>query len=1085
MSRNDAEDFAQRLYARVPAHYRGYDTEQGGPLLALLRVVGRQVAVLRQDIDFLWDNFFVETCEDWVVPYLGALVGTNLLARPVGQSNRLDVRRTVLWRRSKGTPGMLRSLAGAISGWPADLDEFFDSLGWSQNLNHLRLNRPLTMGLRAPGPLDELGRAGDPWAHAADFKTARPVDSSRTTGEALGMSRAAWGTPGRYQVKNVGVFVRRLPTFKVLGATPAAAAPGVAVPAAAAVFTFDPLFRGVPLFVEQTGAPLSRAAFHTAPWETFGTDVAVRQFGVLLASDASPVPEPSSSRTAFTFGQAAAGLALHPTAGLRLISPGSLSRGGVHFVITALWVNDDGSAPTVLGTFSTFHAALGDGDAFHPQPATAVKGTGRLAVAVEPGHPGPDRPKLFPSRAARFPGAIIAVRAQRTGALHAADGLYVYLPPAHVAPGKPAQYLVADDGSTYDFSIRALARASDGQVYPPRALSPSTAPAYEFTALNRAERGMLLPDPARFGGAQVLVQAELFTRNLQPPDGAGLFLTLGAVATAPLAAAAFPDLSAPANWPAFVYAPAKATLTGLTVPPASAPPVLCVQVRPLAGAFLPAAEVVLVNRDGQALLVYLPEVGSATADGVRLLVADDGSTYQIPPDVEVQKRLLTEGSFGGLTLARAAAGQALPLPDTWPMQQRRAVAVDLCRFERNALLAPGELGVDPEHGLFAFPPGDPAIGQPGLSVDYTEAFSDGVGARTFDRSADVVRPATRLVAQSGDSGSPLANDLTHAPLHRSIADALAAAINNDVIEIVDSSTYASATETVLQPPAAVTNLSLRAGADQRPCLSYYDAQGAPTPNSLRVASTLQSLELDGLLMSGGALRVDATVGQLRLTACTLDPNSSFDGNLLATPVDPSSPTVVTLLRCITGGLRLAAGVTRLVAADTIIDQQGGLAACGLAPAGALAGPAPPAGDVQLERVTVLGRVRAAKLTASECLLCDLARVDDQQTGCIRFSRIEPGSVLPGRYQCLPAEAHGAAGASVPRFAPVFTSLRFGQPGYAQLAAGCPPELLSASEAGSEIGAFAVALNTLRLANLQIKLAEFLPVGIRALIIAET
>ena len=34
MKRNDAEGFAQRLYARVPGHYRGFDAERGQPLLA-------------------------------------------------------------------------------------------------------------------------------------------------------------------------------------------------------------------------------------------------------------------------------------------------------------------------------------------------------------------------------------------------------------------------------------------------------------------------------------------------------------------------------------------------------------------------------------------------------------------------------------------------------------------------------------------------------------------------------------------------------------------------------------------------------------------------------------------------------------------------------------------------------------------------------------------------------------------------------------------------------------------------------------------------------------------------------------------
>jgi hypothetical protein len=70
-------------------------------------------------------------------------------------------------------------------------------------------------------------------------------------------------------------------------------------------------------------------------------------------------------------------------------------------------------------------------------------------------------------------------------------------------------------------------------------------------------------------------------------------------------------------------------------------------------------------------------------------------------------------------------------------------------------------------------------------------------------------------------------------------------------------------------------------------------------------------------------------------------------------------------------------------------------------------------------------------------------------------------------------------------APLFNARRFGRPDYMQLTTGCPPEILTASEAGAEVGAFATALNTIRLNNLEIKLREFLPVGLSALVIAET
>jgi len=226
MSGNDAVDVTQRLYGCIPENYRVYDQEQGQPLLALVQVIAEQVANLRQNLDDLWDDFFIETCQDWVVPYIGALVGTNLLANPVGRSNRLEVRYTVLWRRSKGTVAMIEALANEISGWSADIAEFFRALGWSQNMNHLRLDRALTPDVRDPYVLSLLGRANDPFAHAADFKPANDLDQARTTQRSPVIGRAGWGTPGRYQIKNIGLFMRRLAVFAVHGATPAATDPG-------------------------------------------------------------------------------------------------------------------------------------------------------------------------------------------------------------------------------------------------------------------------------------------------------------------------------------------------------------------------------------------------------------------------------------------------------------------------------------------------------------------------------------------------------------------------------------------------------------------------------------------------------------------------------------------------------------------------------------------------------------------------------------------------------------------------------------------------------------------------------------------
>ncbi len=69
---NQNPDF---LFDLIPVIYRLRDAAQGAPLQALLRVIAEQAGVVEQDIAQLYENWFIETCDDWVVPYIGALVG--------------------------------------------------------------------------------------------------------------------------------------------------------------------------------------------------------------------------------------------------------------------------------------------------------------------------------------------------------------------------------------------------------------------------------------------------------------------------------------------------------------------------------------------------------------------------------------------------------------------------------------------------------------------------------------------------------------------------------------------------------------------------------------------------------------------------------------------------------------------------------------------------------------------------------------------------------------------------------------------------------------------------------------------------
>jgi hypothetical protein len=1076
MSRNSPEDFAQRLYSRLPGHYRVYDAERGQPLLALMRVVGAQVANVRQDLDALWDNFFIETCDDWVVPYIGALVGANLLQQPVGQSNRLDVWNTVLWRRSKGTPQMLQALSTAVSGWPAGLAEFFLSLGWSQNLNHVRLDRALTPDLRDPSQLDLIGQADDPFAHAADFKPAQAVNSPPVPRGSLGLGVVEWGTPGRYQVNKLGVFVRRLKTFPVRGVMPAAAAPGGEAPAKTSCFTFNPLFRNVQLFAEDSSA-ITRAAFAAAPWAYFGeeSDIAVRQFGVMLATPTAPSVRATSSDVPFSFGSTS-DVSL---AEMRLVEPRPFQLGSAHFLITAVW--QSGSTSTNLGFLSSLFAASGIEPAF--QAGATGSGSGQLAITVQTGRNGIgwSGPALPSSPAARFPGAMLAIRATRTGAVRGADALYIYLPSGLVSPGDVLTYFVADDGSTYtsaDLQTSSLARFAEGQVFPPRADDQSTDPALTFRNLSRRPGAMVLTDPQRFGNDAVLIEAAVFT-------GPSTFQTLGGIATLDQASTVDPDLQAPDPWPAYTFVPSKNALSG-SIPEQG---LLSVLLRPLGGNFIPPAELVMTNRSGQSLLVYLPEVPDAPGDGVRVLIADDGSTYFAPTDATVQQSVLQQQSLNGLPLARGAQGQALAIPGRWPLQQRIPVALNLCRSERASLLAVGEVGIDPELGRFALPPQDPAlaVSQQGpaldrtnLSVDFVEAFADMVGAwNSIQRGSDST-PATRFVSRSGDVASAAADALDGAPVHFSVADAVAAAQDGDVIEISDSSTYeAPAGITV---PGSIRGLTLRAAAGQRPCLTSYQSDGAPSTSGFVVNSPMSFLSLSGLLCSGGPFAIGSAIARLEFTGCTLDPSNMSIPAIVTSDSDLNSDAEYIFSRCICGGLWLGEGVGQLTIADSIVDQQGGVAIAGTP--GAASPPVVPTSSaraVQLERVTVFGSILCDVLNASETLFNDVVSVNDQQSGCIRFSRFEVGSILPRRYRCIPDQTQTAAGNCS---MPLFNSRRFGRPDYAQLSAACPDAILTAAENQGEIGVFASTLNTIRLRNLGIKLQEFMPVGLSPVIVAE-
>ncbi|MGH8763846.1 MAG: hypothetical protein ACREUR_11580 [Nitrosospira sp.] len=209
-----------RLYELLPVIHRVRDAERGHPLRALLRVIGEQVDVLEDDIGRLYDNWFIETCEDWVVPYIGDLIGY----RPVhdagepraaeatggatgttaeGARNRVliprrDVAATLGSRRRKGTLSLIELLANNVADWPARAVEFYALLDWTQHLNHLRQGRGRTASLRDGDALDLIDGPFERLAHTVDV---RRIASNRSS--------------GRCNIPTAGVFIWRLKPYSV------------------------------------------------------------------------------------------------------------------------------------------------------------------------------------------------------------------------------------------------------------------------------------------------------------------------------------------------------------------------------------------------------------------------------------------------------------------------------------------------------------------------------------------------------------------------------------------------------------------------------------------------------------------------------------------------------------------------------------------------------------------------------------------------------------------------------------------------------------------------------------------------------
>ena len=178
------------LYERLPEIHRIRDeqVEPAKQLEAFLAPIEEAFGHIHENIEALYHDLFIDTCDDWVIPYIGDLLGVSHL-KGDARTLRTDVADTIALRRRKGTLAAIERLAANLTGWGAHCVELRERLAWAQHLNHQRpdagglppyrdgqmlsnhvVRRGGTLPLRSPALLALLGTAFDPAMRLPDFR---------------------------------------------------------------------------------------------------------------------------------------------------------------------------------------------------------------------------------------------------------------------------------------------------------------------------------------------------------------------------------------------------------------------------------------------------------------------------------------------------------------------------------------------------------------------------------------------------------------------------------------------------------------------------------------------------------------------------------------------------------------------------------------------------------------------------------------------------------------------------------------------------------------------------------------------------
>ena len=1075
------------LYALVPEFYKRRDRAavvavppEPEELRAVIEALAAPLAALRQSIEELYGDLFVESAGAGMLPELAASIGVDLVFRDA-EANRRDLAAAMDWRRRKGTPSMLEEMARTLADRQVALQEGWKALMLTQDLNIIRPERVLanlraaSVAERAAGPLATLSRLFDP----------RPIGPD--AGHVHPSHLVHWAFPTQLHPLRRGA-CRELP-------------PG----AADRRFAFDAANAWRPLRVRATGFEdrpgtdrVPDGLFAETPGDWFGREgrFTVRLTGVPAAATRPARPVLRVARTIradVALGQAPAALTLVDAAVERFSGP-------VEIELIAAPLT--GMLPDLVQAVMRGQITVGPaGLVASASGVGVVPASHVMLLRLRPA--GPATSRMLGETVLELAGtAVDGRRAAADPALalagYARGSLYLRLPEQRVTGVR--LFWIGADGSLHDaeapdlvpplrpleagaLPARSLISAPVGPVWPEAAETSERAPFAPALAAPAAAPAVL------HGGDTLHANG---TANLPGAESAALVFALSYFAGQrrfdPMLRLGWtgPDPRT-ASWTAInanglpvnaAALPARFAALGAIL--AAGPSDLALSVRfesSMAGAILTPAEVAFTGFDGSAILIHLPElIASETAE-----TAPDGSAFwpRGPAPLARHSQAVQVGLDGSTwvagttTPARRSLGPAAPLVTARAMRRREAAWRRLCPWQNEAgpnvlgPTLPGRLDIDPAFALFAMNATDGIVPHPAavgivapdpVTVDMQDGATMEIGALPIDHRrflGGIRRAATRIVSASGHLGAAATPDHLALPLHRTLAAALTAAdgsgLPEEVIEIVDSGFYAAQ---ALSWPAGPSRLEVRAAPFERPMVQV--ASSAPG------TAQYDSLDLTGLAITRqgpGAATLNLPPAQ----TVTLNFIGILRGDytLRVRLLEAAGTERAVIRRCCLGPLRFDEE-GEISVSDTIIDAGADTAVAVSAPLA----------RVNTDRVTIAGEVASEEVELSDTIVTGRVIAQERFRGCVRYSLVGLGSQTPRRHRVLEAEANGR-----PIRAP-FESRDRRDPSWLKLDPAGDRRILTGASDGGEMGAFGAARLGELFAGVERRLLEHTPAGLK-------